>query len=280
MKVLILAYDYHPNLGGIARATFNLAEALNRIPNTQVTLLARSPGPDSQLQTEAREFDRANEFLTRRINLSRHSFLALLQLLFEVWKIARETKPDIIVNTLWLPDGVATWLLKKLGLIVTPYVTLTYGNELIESTRSLKKRIRGILRGIKSRVLRDASQVYSISKYTAGLVEDCGVPTDKIQVIYCGVDLQKFHPTSIFSESLGQLKATLAGRFVFFTVARLEDFKGLDTALEALNHIKEQYPKAHDFRDTSSVCRNYRDIAGHSFKNDSAKGFRLYGCVD
>ena len=77
-----------------------------------------------------------------------------------------------------------------------------------------------------------ADHCFAVSNYTKNLiVSECGVSSEKITVSFNGVDYQKFSP-GVKSTSL-ETKMGSAGKKIFFTITRLDDYKGIDKSLEA-----------------------------------------------
>src|SRR4051812_42345781 len=99
IKLLVLAYDYRPNIGGVSSASFELTKALHFTPGLQIKLIApRSSDTGADL-----DFDHHGHFETKRVSLPRSSLFAPIFLCWHLlFEIAR-WKPQAILNTLWMP---------------------------------------------------------------------------------------------------------------------------------------------------------------------------------
>lgn len=83
--------------------------------------------------------------------------------------------------------------------------------------------------------------MFSVSEFTKKLiVKNCGVLEDRVSVVYNGVDVQSFVPTEV-SLPLRQHWQS-ENRFVFLTICRLEDYKGIDCAIRAIKRVSLQHP--------------------------------------
>ncbi|MCP4677537.1 MAG: glycosyltransferase family 4 protein [Deltaproteobacteria bacterium] len=94
-------------------------------------------------------------------------------------------------------------------------------------------------RAARTKVLMDASGVFAVSRYTAGLVRRLGVPAEKVHVVPNGVDLEFFYPrdTESVRERLG-----LENKRVMLSAGRLVRRKGVDTVIAAFKGMAARYP--------------------------------------
>jgi phosphatidyl-myo-inositol dimannoside synthase len=235
LRILAVSYDYRPRLGGIATLAYELLHSVALLPQTEVILLApQMPG--------AEEFDRHRFFETRRFDMPSSSITAVPTLVRHISREAVYLRPDAILSFLWLPDGIASFLcLPVLKTIGVPYFIFGLGVELLESTRTRKKRVRQAFSPIKKQVFKNAASVFSISNFTSGLLQSqCDLLEEKVHTVYCGVNAEAF----FFAPRSGDLivKHGLQGRRVFLTISRLEDYKGVDRAISALREVIKQHP--------------------------------------
>jgi phosphatidyl-myo-inositol dimannoside synthase len=231
-RVLLTSSDFHPKLGGIATLAHQLARALDARDDVSVRIIAPSrPG--------AQRYDRDAEVDIRRISTHGQA-RNIVQFYRAVREEIRAWSPDAVVNLSWLPDGISTQLATA-GTGI-PYFVFAHGAEVIESRRTLRKRMRALMSPAKRSVFEHAGRALAVSDFTAGKLRECGVADDRIAVVHGGVDVDEFRPwpkPSALVERYG-----LAGRPTLLTVCRLYDHKGVDTAIEAVSIVSRTIPDA------------------------------------
>ncbi|HWA15320.1 MAG TPA: glycosyltransferase, partial [Gemmatimonadales bacterium] len=204
MRSLLVAYDFPPMGGGIARALGELAKPEHLGP---VAVSRGVPGhPADRLKT-----------LAGTIAWARHTErLAVRQQVEFTW--AGNLKPA---------GYVARWLQVRRRI---PYGVLLYGHDLlrvrVQARRSLRKRLA-------ARTLLDhAAALVAISSWTGELcrtvLKEVGAAHrgDRVHLVPLGTDPDRFSPR-------GPVADVGPGRWLL-TVARLVPHKGIDTAIEAL----------------------------------------------
>ena len=237
IKLLATAYDYRPKIGGIATCAFELSRALSRIEGIDLKLLAPvAPG--------AIEFDAHGLYPTQRIELSARPEIATFQLAASLRTEVRAWKPDAVLNFLWLPEAAAAYLCNHLPFAPrTEYFVIAHGVEVLEAVQNARKKLRRLFAPVKRNIFRDARSIFAVSHYTRKLVhEHCGVPNDRIRVIYNAVDIDVFKPApkpQYLLERYG-----LQGKKVFLSITRLVDYKGIDYAIAALAQLIHEHPEA------------------------------------
>jgi phosphatidylinositol alpha-1,6-mannosyltransferase len=96
----------------------------------------------------------------------------------------------------------------------------------------------------RRRYLSAADAIVAVSRYAKDLlVDQYGVAPAKVEVIFNGVDRQRFVPApkpSALIERFG-----LAGKFVLMATTRLVERKGVDMALRALTVVRARVPNLH-----------------------------------
>lgn len=234
-RVLVVCTDYRPRLGGVATCTFEVAKALSQRPHVQVRVITK-------VHPKGDEFDSHGFFSTKRVTLSSFRVLSIFKLAcFVAIEIVR-FRPHCILNFLWIPCGVASWLITPVRLLMrVPYFIIVHGVEILETNTNWRKRFRKSLSFVKSRVLRGAKKVFPVSHFTAHqLSSQCHLPEEKIKIIGNGVNTEEFYPQPKSLELLNQLK--LSGKTVFFTLSRLENYKGIDRTIAAMKRVVQKYP--------------------------------------
>ncbi|HEY8280330.1 MAG TPA: glycosyltransferase family 4 protein [Bdellovibrionota bacterium] len=235
MRILIIAYDYLPGLGGVAGCSIELAQALSSSPGVDVHVIA----PASQDYKSDFNIDRARRFFTVRVRMSKRPELAILPLAWATHRVIRRWKPDLVIDTLWLPCGMATSLALSLSPgCRTKQGILVHAVEILEGTRTLRKWLRARLAFIKRAVFRRADFIFPVSTYTAELVRtQCGARPGQLVQIQNGVNLDRFYPAKTNFE---RKDFAAEGQKIIFTLARLEAYKGVDIMLAALAKLAKK----------------------------------------
>ncbi|MGC9108371.1 MAG: glycosyltransferase family 4 protein, partial [Infirmifilum sp.] len=92
---------------------------------------------------------------------------------------------------------------------------------------------------LEEMVLRSARSLWAVSNMVKqSLVNDYGIPQDKIFVLYNGVDIEKFHPLKDNEREELKTEFGLKEELVLAFVGADPYIKGFDTLLRALSKIK------------------------------------------
>lgn len=241
MKLLLLAADFPPSVGGIQTM---LLEIFRRLPDKVVAL---APGRDDANHAERPPFR-----VIRVTSATRLGLLGSLRMLVSALAQAVRHRPDVIVcgHVLTGPIGlVVKWVFRR------PYVVFTYAYEV---QRKHWARLVGL-------VLRRADAVVAISAYTREAVERFGVPSSRIHVISPGVDAGRFSPGP---GGNGARRPTL------LTVARLnERYKGHDSVIRALPLIRAKAPDVRYVVAGDGRLRDYLETLARNLGVDDAVTF-------
>jgi phosphatidylinositol alpha-1,6-mannosyltransferase len=231
LRILATCFDFRPELGGIATVGHKLVEALERREGVTVRVLA--PARDG-----TSSFDSAVGLDIRRIPAGSTPLASLLPFLCAIRRELRQWKPDLVLCLLWLPDGAAARV-ATIGSRV-PYYVFAHGVEVLESRRTLRKRIRGRLAPLKRGVFTRSGRALAVSSFTAAKLADCGVSPAGTSLVFGGVDPVEFAPAPK-SEAL-LARHGLNGHRVLVTVSRLHPYKGVDTAIAAFAQLAGDDP--------------------------------------
>ncbi|MEJ2126366.1 MAG: glycosyltransferase family 4 protein [Candidatus Bathyarchaeota archaeon] len=102
-------------------------------------------------------------------------------------------------------------------------------------------RFNSILRSYEKKLMNRSDALIAVSKYTVNELTDLyGISTDKIHVIYNGVDIQKFKPRQNKTELREQFGLEPNKKIVLF-VGRLYHRKGLELLLRSIPPVLEQF---------------------------------------
>ncbi|MFO7775204.1 MAG: glycosyltransferase family 4 protein, partial [Candidatus Hydrogenedentota bacterium] len=238
-QVLIVAHNFPPMAGGIARLVYDLTSSL---PPEDVYVLAPYgvsaslyKGYNSESEHEATAFDAEQPFQIERMNYDQRTWLrtgvSVLRAAIRVMRLVRAKQPLVVYYSVTYPLGL-TGLLAKWTLN-TPYVVQTHGTELIRN----QGRLRSVLTYL---LLRNAYRVIANSQWTKNTVLEKGVEADRVRVINPKIDPDRFRDSGDI-DSFAQREG-LEGRRVLLTVARLEARKGHGLVIQALPEIIRRHP--------------------------------------
>lgn len=203
MRLIILAYDYAPNSGGIARLC---KEIRKQCIVTETDYLVVTPVQGGEEDNVVR--------ITGRRGVVEWKILRYLR------SIKREG--DVILTGTYHPDGLLAWLS---GI---PCYFLAHGAELMDGRTVFRKIVWARYR---SWILAKAKTVIANSHYTAGLVSKCSTKANVI-ALPLGVDNEYFHPTKPKHND---------GLLHLCSISRLEKFKAHDFVIETIASIPEEY---------------------------------------
>ncbi len=228
-RIILTAYDFPPRLGGIATCAHEVSQALARRKNeVELVVLAR--------------YTRGSETFDRSCGLNIHRFrplgtgsLASIPPLARAIRSELGKRPvDVILNLNWMPEAAATrgalW-----GIRARPaWFCWAHAMEIIESDKTLKKKIRGHASFVKKWLFRELTGVFAVSRFTKRLVlQRTGIQEENVSVVWNGVDTAKYVPNPRTQTDILEL----------ISVCRLEPFKGVDQVLESLGRLDQQHPE-------------------------------------
>jgi glycosyltransferase involved in cell wall biosynthesis len=155
-------------------------------------------------------------------------------LLWQRGKALRAGHYDIILASWAYPDGVAAgWVARRLGI---PYVVKVHGSDLnVQAEFSWRRMQIGPS-------LQRAGAVVAVSRALAHKVAELGVDPAHVQVIYNGVDSNRFRPDSR-SEAKARLRLSTYEPLLLY-VGNLKDSKGCRDLLEAFPAVLTERPGA------------------------------------
>lgn len=221
MKVLLLAENWPPRIGGIENYLTHIAAGL---PSGSTTVVAPKVGIGYQVSD------------IKGIEIIRKKFFwplvkpAWLPLFIWLFRKARREQFDVVLCGKGLFEGLAGYYLKQhLGI---PYVVFTYAME-IETWAKRGRDRRKLMR-----VLTAADRVVHINEVTKQTLLSLGVGARQLVRIWPGVD-DKF-----FNKPAEQdIRAVLGGyrisRPYVLCVARLMERKGIDVLIEAFAELDQ-----------------------------------------
>ena len=229
MRVLIVASNFPPVLGGIQTNAYEVARGL--VPRSS-ELLAVAPRP-----ARCEAFDAGSGVPTLRLrafgdDLALSGIAPLVPLL-------RRRSFDVALATHWAP-GFALQEAARLAGQRLPIFIAAHGKELVHRPLAGLPGAQPVYDRVRARALRGARGFFPVSRRTAELLEASGVTPDRISVVPNGVDPEVFKP-----RDASRLRADLGeGGPILLSVARLVTRKGIDTVLRALPAVLREVPAA------------------------------------
>ncbi|MBY0383514.1 glycosyltransferase family 4 protein [bacterium] len=221
-KILVPSFDFKPLLGGVANYVHEVCLALKTEHHCEIEILARQlPG--------CQTYDQSSPFKIHRLTTPDTAFLALPKWTFEIQKIIKATKPDLIFCPLWFPDATAVYLAQKFLKTEIPYFIAVHAMEVVESHKNIKQILRKIaLSSLKKKTFQNSTKIFPVSKYTNDLLNNhLQLSQQKTQVINNGVNLDIYKQIP----QKPHLKKTL------LTVSRIHSYKGMDRVLYAVSDL-------------------------------------------
>lgn len=214
MKILQVCHQYFPSVGGVGVHVRNISERLAR--EYEITVFTTDSSGVLPKEEEI------NGVLIRRFKC--FSPNGAYHLSFEMLKELRRAQFDIVHghNYHALPLFFSRYAKKK-KFIVTPHYH-RHGATLFRDT------LIKLYKPLGGQIFRDADRVIAVSDYERSLlVEDFGIANGKVTVIPNGVDIKEFRC----------LRKAERNHRTILCVARLEEFKGVQYAIQVLPLLEE-----------------------------------------
>lgn len=217
-EILITAFDFYPQLGGIATYTHNTAKALSEMGPHRVKVLARGT---------QQEFDHQQNYEIVRQELPRRAMIAT-----KVWPSLIEQhvhEKTILLHPLWYPSAASAL---KIPNTIPQYIC-AHGQEVLAEQDTWIKRLRvQLLQSTKRSCFLNAQAIFTVSEYTRGrLIEQFPDLASKSFVTSNGIDMDRF-PLPVVKAPSAKLR--------LLSVCRLMPHKNIDLVLRALSLLKEK----------------------------------------
>ena len=159
-----------------------------------------------------------------------------IQVIWKVWGLIRRHGIDVIcigelASTAWLGEFFQRVLGKRMVLYV-------HGEEITTRFDA------GSFGARRTTHLRAADAVVAVSRFTERvLVDELGIPRDRVCLIENGVDTRRFTPGPADPEFLARFR--LAGKRIVVAVGRLIARKGFDQTIRAWSQVFAAHPDSH-----------------------------------
>jgi phosphatidyl-myo-inositol dimannoside synthase len=233
-KILLITLEYPPQIGGIATYCHDLVMALE---TNKVVVLA--PGGKDMYSTEKQKlaWDKKQSYKIIRKKMLFPIFIwpRWLRLCWQVWRITKKEKIEMIFVQHSLPVGYAAMFVKKLTKV--PYLLFSHGTDLVAGTST------GWKKKMITKIASDTEQIiFNSESLKRRFLRVLGDFKSKSLVLYpC--------PEPAFLQSppqdqIDQLKAqyALEGKQVLLTISRLDEGKGFPQLINYMPSIIEKSP--------------------------------------
>jgi phosphatidylinositol alpha-1,6-mannosyltransferase len=223
-SLLISGQEFPPRKGGIANYMASIAAALGP---EQVCCLTgvRAESNGHRAAEQAHTYRRPAAF-AKPWHIQAVGFSAAMA------EILLRERPRVAQISTVHDAHMGMWLRQWFGI---PYVVYAHGNEILGVGRSStwqKPRLS----------LMNADRVLAVSRFTARLLDEIGVPAQKIEIIHPGCDIERFHPREPNDDLREKLLGTNAKRRVILSVGNLVSRKGHDVVIRALPRLMKKIP--------------------------------------
>jgi len=149
-----------------------------------------------------------------------------------ITEIMVRERPQVVHIATAYDGYLALWLRQWFKL---PYVVYAYGNEVLDAMRATEWK-KALL------ALQQADRVLAISQFTASLVQNAGVASNRIEVVYPGCDVDRFRPVPAEMDLRQNLLGPRWRDRVILTVGNLVARKGHDMVIRALPQVCRRVP--------------------------------------
>jgi phosphatidylinositol alpha-1,6-mannosyltransferase len=130
-----------------------------------------------------------------------------------------------------LPEGVAAWLRRRSG--GPRYACWAHGEDI--ATALTSRELTFLMR----RVYAGAAVVFANSLNTRRMLRELGIAEDRLEIVYPGVDTQRFRPDIDASEIRQRIAPR--GETVLLSVGRLQTRKGHDLMIQAVRRLTSRH---------------------------------------
>ncbi len=235
-KVLVVAADFRPLLGGVAEYAWQMARAFGAHGADTLVLAPRQPESASFDCEAPLEIHRTRPSLPtgrgRGLRRKLLKVVSVASLGAAMRRLCRKFAPDVVYLPSMYPLGV--FLPRALPRLVTTF----HGGEIFLHCQT--SRLARLNRWLLLRTCDRSTGILANSSYTANTLVEMGVTPDKIMVTGCGADQARFQNAPSTEEA--KEKLGLTGKKVVLTVGRLDERKGFDTVIRCLPALIREFP--------------------------------------
>lgn len=186
------------------------------------------------------------------------------------------------------------WLSAFAGVMVQHNLSLPtiFHIHSIEEQRSLGHGSE-VIKDIEREAAKDANAIITVSYSMKEFLSKVGYPSEKVKVVYNGIDTEKYSPERVNQKLVNDLKARYGIRRekVILFVGRLTWVKGVHNLLRAMPEVLSEYPetklvilgKGEEFKDLIHLAQTlgiYKHLAIRSEWVSEAERIAHYALAD
>ncbi|UXP30914.1 glycosyltransferase family 4 protein [Reichenbachiella agarivorans] len=233
MNVDFITQDFPPALGGIQ--TYS-AELVTRLNQMGMSVTVHAPNHEG-----AQTLDQSLDYKVCRYNVP-NPYLGA-RLLFGYKSHLEKNHVDVVFHAQW-QTTIASIRAKRNGAKIRIFCA-AHARELFLNPLSLSKSGQLSARFVerRKRLFQQVDHFFPVSNYTASLLIDAGVKTEKITVIPNGTNPQRFFPSDGDGKELRK-KLGFGARKIIYSISRLVPTKGIDTILDAMPLVIKKHSDA------------------------------------
>jgi phosphatidylinositol alpha-1,6-mannosyltransferase len=224
-SLLISSIYYPPDVGGISQYMSSMVSALG--PDRVCCLTGVRAQGDQQEQRPAASLYR------RPLAFAKPKYLQAVGWAAAVAEIMVRERPQAVQLATLYEGYLGLWMRMWMR---TPYVVYAHGNEVLDAMQSDWDGPR--------RALRSADCVLANSRFTADLLRQAGVESERIEIVHPGCDVERFQPATVSYDLRKAILGRHAQSKVILTVGRLVARKGHDVMIRALPRVLKNIPDA------------------------------------
>ena len=224
-SLLISSIYYPPDVRGISHYMSSMVSALG--PDRVCCLTGvRTEGDQQKGRPSGGVYRRPLAF-------AKPKYLQALGWAAAVAEIMVREHPQAVQLATLYEGYLGVWMRKWMG---TPFVIYAHGNEILDAMQSDWDE--------PCRAIRSADCVLANSRFTADLLMQSGVESERIEIVNPGCDVTRFQPTSVSDDFRKAILGPHAKGKVILTVGRLVARKGHDVMIRALPRVLKEIPDA------------------------------------
>lgn len=224
MRQLFVTQDFPPDVGGIQTYASELAPRLAAQCDRFVLVAPARPGDA--------EIDRALDFQVHRLRI--RPDLLVLRAIPHILHLTSREQFDVAVHVQW-QTAVASLLARQLTGSPTQVAVTLHGKDTVFNPFEVSP-LASVYNVFRRKTLASVDRVLPVSRFLAGRARQLGASDSQITVVPNGTNPDLFYP-----DSKPKLDADLnaESRSLVLTAGRLVPKKGVDTALHAIDRVRE-----------------------------------------
>jgi len=227
-KILIITLEFPPQVGGIATYVRALADELDH------DVVVYAPYDGNTKEWDAKQ---PYKIIRKKPLFPRFMWPRWIRMVFQVWRIVRKEKIEVILLHHVLPVGYVGLILKKITGV--PYLIFSHGTDLLMGTRTpWKKKMMSMVANHSTQLVFNSQSLKDRFLLIFPEFESKSI------VVYPCPD-RDFSTFPSFSE-LHKLKEqyALEGKKVILSIARFDEGKGMPHLIRLLPDVLKKVPNA------------------------------------